>query len=135
MIKMNEEMNKRMEILFEKLKDFFTSRTIIGKEIQVGEITMIPVIEVTFGMGTGSGGGLDEKKQQGSAEGMGVGAKAKPSGVIVIKEGQVQLLPLGKPGTLDRLIEKVPELIDKIPKAMDKKAVDKDEKENKNKSK
>jgi len=114
---MNEEMEKRLETLFEKLKEFFTSRTIIGKEIQVGDTTLIPVIEVTFGMGVGSGGGVDEKKQQGSGEGMGVGAKAKPSAVIVISGGQVQLLPIGKPGTLEKLMEKIPEIIDKLPKA------------------
>ncbi len=113
---MNEVMSKGLETLFEKLQDFLTSRTIIGKEIQVGDTTLIPVIEITFGMGTGSSGGMDEKKQQGPGEGVGFGAKAKPSAVIVIKGDQVQLLPLGKPGIIDQLIEKVPEIIDKIPK-------------------
>jgi len=78
---------------------------------------LIPVIEVSFGMGAGSSGGVDEKKQQGSGEGMGFGAKAKPSAVIVIKGDQIQLLSLGRPGTLEKLMEKVPEIIDKIPKA------------------
>lgn len=114
---MNEALNKGLETLFEKLQDFLTSRTIIGKEIQVGEITLIPVIELTFGMGSGSGGGMDEKKQQGSGEGVGFGAKARPSAVIVIQKDQVQLLPLGKPGALEKIIEKIPDIIDKIPKA------------------
>lgn len=118
---MNEDMDKRLEGLFEKLKDFFTSRTIIGKEIQVGEITLIPVIEVSFGMGSGSGGGADEKKQQSLAGGMGIGATARPTAMIVIKEEEVQLLPLGKPGTLEKLLEKVPDIIDKIPKTEDSK--------------
>jgi uncharacterized spore protein YtfJ len=121
MVKMNEEIDKRLETLFEKLKDFFTSRTIIGKEIQVGDTTLIPVIEVSFGMGAGSGGGVEEKKPQGSGEGMGLGAKAKPSAVIVIKGDQVQLLPLGRPGTLEKLMEKVPEIVDKISKAEERK--------------
>jgi uncharacterized spore protein YtfJ len=118
---MNETMNKGLEALFEKLRDFLTSRTIIGKEIQVGDTTLIPVIEITFGMGTGSGGGMDEKKQQGSGEGIGFGAKAKPSAVIVIQKDQVQLLPLGKPGALEKLMEKVPEIIDKLPKVSERK--------------
>ena len=113
---MKEEMDKRLEALLEKLKDFFTSRTIIGEEIQIGDITLIPVIEVTFGMGVGSGRDGDEKKQQGSGEGMGVGARAKPSAVIVIKGDQVQMLPLNTPGILEKLMEKVPDIIDKFPK-------------------
>ena len=118
---MNEEMGSRMEIMFDKLKDFFTSRTIIGKEIQIGEMTLIPVIEVSFGMGGASGGGVDEKKSQGSGGGMGVGARAKPSAIIVIKGENVQLLPLGKPGSLEKLIERVPEIMEKFPKGATKK--------------
>ena len=114
---MNEALNKGLESLFEKLQEFLTSRTIIGKEIQVGDTTLIPVIEITFGMGSGSGGGMDEKKQQGSGEGVGFGAKARPSAVIVIQQGQVQLLPLGKPGALEKIMEKIPDIMDRIPKA------------------
>ena len=113
---MNEALNKGLESLFEKLQEFLTSRTIIGKEIQVGDTTLIPVIELTFGMGSGSGGGMDEKKQQGSGEGVGFGAKARPSAVIVIKKDEVQLLPLGKPGALEKIMEKIPDIMDKIPK-------------------
>ncbi len=113
---MNETLNKGLETLFEKLQDFLTSRTIIGKEIQVGDTTLIPVIELTFGMGSGSGGGADEKKQQTSGEGVGFGAKARPSAVIVIHNNQVQLLPVGKPGALEKLMEKIPDIMDKIPK-------------------
>lgn len=122
---MNEAMNKGLEALFEKLKDFLTSRTIIGKEIQVGNTTLIPVIEISFGMGTGSGGGMDEKKQQGSGEGIGFGARAKPSAVIVIQKDQVQLLPLGKPGALEKLMDKIPEIVDKFPKTEESKRKEK----------
>ncbi|MFW6135021.1 MAG: GerW family sporulation protein [Elusimicrobiota bacterium] len=113
---MNEALNKELGSLFEKLQEFLTSRTIIGKEIQVGDTTLIPVIELTFGMGSGSSGGMDEKKQQGSGEGVGFGAKARPSAVIVIQKGQVELLPLGKPGALEKIMEKIPDIMDRIPK-------------------
>lgn len=112
---MNEALNKGLETLFEKLQEFLTSRTIIGKEIQVGDIILIPVIEITFGMGSGSGGGMDEKKQQGSGEGVGFGAKARPSAIIVIQKDQVQLLPLGKPGALEKIMEKIPDIMEKMP--------------------
>lgn len=118
---MKEELNKGIETLFEKLQDFLTSRTIIGKEIQVGDTTLIPVIELTFGMGTGSGGATDGKKQAGPGEGVGFGAKAKPSAIIVIQKGQVQLLPLGKPGALEKIMDKIPDIIDKFPKDGDHK--------------
>jgi len=112
---MKEEITKQVEMLFEKLKDFITSKTVVGEEIKIGKLTLIPIIEVTFGMGSGTGGGKDAKNQEGSGEGIGLGVKAKPSAFIVIKEEEVELLSLHKPGSLEKLIEKFPEIIEKFP--------------------
>ena len=112
---MREEANKQVEMLFEKLKDFITSKTVVGEEIKVGKLTLIPIIEVTFGMGSGTGGGKYAKDQEGSGEGMGMGVKARPSAFIVIKDEEVELLSLRKSGSLEKLIEKFPEIMEKCP--------------------
>jgi len=112
---MKEEINKQVEILFEKLKDFITSKTVVGEEIKIGKLTLIPIIEVTFGMGSGTSGGKYTKDQEGSGEGIGLGVKARPSAIIVIKDEEVELLSLHKPGSLEKLIEKFPEIIEKFP--------------------
>ena len=112
---MKEEITKQVEMLFEKLKDFITSKTVVGEEIKIGKLTLIPIIEVTFGMGSGTGGGKYAKDQEGSGEGMGLGVKASPSAFIVIKEEEVKLLSLRKSGSLEKLIEKFPEIIEKCP--------------------
>ena len=112
---MKEEIAKQVEMLFEKLKDFLTSKTVVGEEIKVGKITLIPIIEVTFGMGSGTGGGKYAKDQEGSGGGIGLGVKARPSAFIVIKEEEVKLLSLRKSGSLEKLIEKFPEIIEKFP--------------------
>jgi len=113
---MKEEIAKQVEMLFEKLKDFITSKTVVGEEIKVGKLTLIPIIEVTFGMGSGTGGGKYAKDQEGSGEGIGLGVKAKPSAFIVIKEEEVELLSLHKPGSLEKLIDKFPEIMEKFPR-------------------
>jgi len=112
---MKEEINKQVEMLFEKLKDFITSKTVVGEEIKIGKLTLIPIIEVTFGMGSGTGGGKYAKDQEGSGVGMGLGVKARPSAFIVIKDEGVELLSLHKPGSLEKLIEKFPEIVEKFP--------------------
>jgi len=117
---MKEEINQQVEMVFEKLKDFFTSKTIVGEEIKIGKITLLPIIEVAFGMGSGSGGGKVEG-QEDSGGGMGMGVKAKPSAVIVIKDDEVKLLSLQKPGSLDKLVEKIPEILKKMPSMPGKK--------------
>ena len=117
---MKEEIAKQVEMLFEKLKDFITSKTVVGEEIKIGKLTLIPIIEVTFGMGSGTGGGKYTKDQEGSGEGMGMGVKAKPSAFIVIKEEKVELLSLHKPGSLEKLIEKFPDIVEKFPSKAEK---------------
>jgi len=112
---MKEEITKQVEMLFEKLKDFITSKTVVGEEIKIGKLTLIPIIEVTFGMGSGTGGGKYAKDQEGSGEGMGLGVKARPSAFIVIKDEEVELLSLRNPGSLEKLIEKFPEIVEKFP--------------------
>lgn len=112
---MREEISKQVEMLFEKLKDFITSKTVVGEEIKVGKFTLIPIIEVTFGMGSGTGGGKYSKDQEGSGEGMGMGVRARSSAFIVIKDDEVKLLSLQKPGSLEKLIEKFPEMVEKFP--------------------
>jgi len=112
---MKEEITKQVEMLFEKLKDFITSKTVVGEEIKIGKLTLIPIIEVTFGMGSGTGGGKDAKNQESSGEGMGMGVKARPSAFVVIKDEEVELLSLHKPGSLEKLIEKFPEIVEKFP--------------------
>lgn len=118
---MKEEINQQVETMFEKLKDFFTSKTIVGEEIKIGKITLLPIIEATFGMGSGSGGGKVPQGQEGSGGGMGMGFKAKPSAIIVIKDDEVKLLSLQKPGSLEKLVEKIPEIMKKIPSMPGKK--------------
>jgi len=79
-------------------------------------------------MGSGTGGGKDAKNQEGSGEGIGLGVKARPSAFIVIKEEEVELLSLHKPGSLEKLIEKFPEIVEKFPYKPGKKREGKEEK-------
>ena len=82
----------------------------------MAEFPLTAGIEVTSGMSSGTGGGKYAKDQEGSGEGMGMGVKARPSVFIVIKGEEVELLSLRKPGSLEKLIEKFPEIMEKFPR-------------------
>ncbi len=99
--------------IFEKLENFIKTKTVVGEPLTVGETTLIPFIDISFGLGTGGGGGTDEKGSQGTGGGAGTGARMAPSAVLVIKGDQVQLLPIKKAGSLEKLIEMVPDLVAK----------------------
>lgn len=103
-----------LELVFSKLEKFLKTETVIGEPIQVGETTLIPIITVSFGCGGGSGQGKDEKGSDGTGGGIGMGAKISPDAMLVIKNGEVSILPIKQKHNLEKLMGMVPELIKKI---------------------
>lgn len=116
------DLTDNLKTIFQEMEDFLTTRAVVGEPIEVGAITLIPVINVTFGMGTGGGSGegaKDSTRQKGGA-GAGLGAKISPTAVIVIKEGDISVVPLNGNAGLERLIDMVPDIVRKIKKRAEK---------------
>ncbi|SDK24534.1 GerW family sporulation protein [Natronincola ferrireducens] len=111
---MSVNFSENSSVLFEKLEKFFTSKTVVGETIVVGDITLIPMVDISFGLGTGSGDGIDEKGNKGVGSGGGVGAKASPTAVIVIIDGKVEILPVNQRGGLEKLLDMVPDIVSKV---------------------
>lgn len=108
------DINDNLKTIFEKLENFFKTETVVGDPIQVGEVTLIPIIDIAFGMGSGGGDGKDLKGNDGSGGGAGVGAKISPNSILVIKGGEVSIISLKDRGSVERVLEMVPELIGKV---------------------
>jgi uncharacterized spore protein YtfJ len=111
------DLKDNLKAIFQEMEDFLTTKAVIGEPIEVGEITLIPVINVTFGMGTGGGGEYAKDSScQGGGAGAGLGAKISPTAVMVIKEGDISVIPLNGNAGVERLIEMVPDILKKIRK-------------------
>ena len=106
--------NESLETLFSHLEKFFRTETVVGEPIVVGETTLIPIITVSFGCGGGGGNGTDEKGNGGTGSGVGVGARITPDAVLVIKDGDVSMIPVKNKCNLDKLVNMVPEIVKKI---------------------
>ncbi len=100
--------------MLEKLEKFIRTETVVGEPIQIGSITLVPIVTVSFGVGAGGGGGKDEKGNDGTGSGGGLGAKIQPNAMLVIKDDQVSVLPLSNKGSFDKLFEMVPEIMAKM---------------------
>ncbi|MEL1135736.1 spore germination protein GerW family protein [Desulfitobacterium sp. THU1] len=111
---MSLQLKENMDSMFEKLENFFKTKTVVGEPIQVGETTIIPFIDITFGLGIGGGSGKDEKGNDGDGGGAGTGAKISATAILVIRGDQVELLPIKKAGGLEKLIDMVPEIMEKV---------------------
>ncbi len=120
--------NENVDTLFAKLEEFFSSHTVIGEPIQVGDTTLIPIIDVSIGVGLGGGDGVDEKGNKGNGGGGGVGAKGTPTAVIAIQGERIEMLPIQRQAGLEKLVEMVPDILSKI--NFDRKATPATESEN-----
>ena len=100
--------------MFEKLEKFLCTETVVGEPFQVGSITMVPIISVSFGAGGGEGSGKDSKGNDGSGGGGGVGCKISPNAMLVIKNEELSFVPLAGKGSLEKIVEMVPEILSKV---------------------
>lgn len=105
---------ENLEALFGRLEKFLKTETVIGEPIIVGETTLVPIVTVMFGGGTGAGIGKDPKGADGSGGGAGIGARISPNAILVIKKDEVSMLPVKGKNNLENLVEMVPEIISKI---------------------
>lgn len=119
--------NENINVLFDRFESFIKNETIVGQEIKVGEVTIIPMANISFGLGAGSGG------EYGKEEGGGTGmfARATPTALLVVQGGDVNLIPIRKGSSFDGLLESVPGLIEKLSKMKpeEKESVKKEENE------
>ncbi len=104
----------------EKIRSMVDANTIIGTPIQTGEVTLIPVSRLSFGIASG-GSDFVTKNQKPDGDssfggGSGAGAKLEPVAFLIIRGESVKLLPVAPPpaNTVDRVIETVPEVVDKV---------------------
>jgi len=121
------DVNENVSVLFDKLEKFLTSKTVIGVPIKVGEATLIPFISTSFGLGTGGGSGSDTRGDQGTGVGSGMGAKISPTAVLVIKGDNIEMLPIKKSSSFEKLVEMVPEIVSKVNCCKKEDEIDKEE--------
>lgn len=113
------DLNQNISAILEQMADFFKSDTVVGEPIKVGDITLIPLITVSFGIGNGAGLSPKDKKGHWSTSGTASGGKISPSAIIVIKNDEVSVIPLSGKGPLEKINEILPMLIDHLGKDSD----------------
>ena len=96
-----------MESLLEGMNSNFSTKSVVGDPVQVGDTTIIPLVDISIGMISGSFNGEKNSNSAG-----GVGVKAKPQSVIVIKDGSVRLMDIGTRSGMEKLLDLVPDFID-----------------------
>ena len=111
--------------LLDGMSSNFSSKSVVGDPVQVGDTTIIPLVNISIGMISGSFNG---EKNSNSAGGIGV--KAKPRSVLVIKNGSVRMMDIGTRSGMEKLLDLIPDFIDLFKgKKSEDKAEDKEARE------
>ena len=100
----NNNFQSTVESLFKGMDSFITTKTVVGDAITVGDTIILPLVDVTFGVGAGAFAG--EKKNNG---GGGMGGKISPSAVLVISGGVTKLVNIKNQDGLTKILDMVPE--------------------------
>jgi uncharacterized spore protein YtfJ len=107
-------LNANLETLFSKMENFISTKTVVGEPLNIGDMIIVPLVDVAFGVGAGSTDSSADKDKKESGAG-GLGAKISPSAVIVIgKDGNIQLVNIKNQSAVNKLIDMVPGITSKL---------------------
>ena len=113
----NSNIGNLLGITMDKMHEMVNVDTVVGTPITTPDgITIIPVSKVSYGFASGGGEYPCGEKKAGFGGGNGVGVKVEPIGFLTVKDGNVRMVSITPPAanSLDRIIEKAPELMDSI---------------------
>ena len=120
---MSQNLPNMLQDTISKIREMMSVNDVVGEPIVVGDVTIVPISKVSVGFG---GGGADNAKaanKDAFGGGMGGGVKVQPICFLVVKDGNVRMMPVPVPAnsTADRILEMVPDTLDKISAFIDSK--------------
>jgi len=86
--------------LFSGMDHVLSSKTVVGEPQVIGDTIILPLVDISFGMGAGA-----FNKEKGSSAGGGIGGKMSPSAILVIHNGQTKLV---------KVLDMVPDAVNKV---------------------
>lgn len=97
----NKNFSSNVNALFEGMSGFVTTKTVVGDAVHIGDTIILPLVDVSFGMGAGNNGG-------------GMGGKMTPSAVLVINNGSSKVVNIKNQDSLSKILDMVPDIVNKI---------------------
>ena len=117
---MSQNLPNMLENTITKIREMVSSNSVVGEPIAVGnDVTIIPISKISIGLGGGGSDFVSKNQNQHDnpfGGGVGAGVKVTPVAFLIVKEGNVRMLPVAAPAntTADRIVELVPDTLDKI---------------------
>ena len=103
------DFNETVASLFKGMDSFLSAKTVVGEAVHVNDKIILPLVDVSFGVGAGAFAG-DKKNNAGG----GMGGKMSPSAVLVIQNGATKLVNIKNQDTVTKILDMVPDVVDRI---------------------
>ena len=103
------DFNETVASLFKGMDSFLSAKTVVGEAVHVNDTIILPLVDVSFGVGAGAFAG-DKKNNAGG----GMGGKMSPSAVLVIQNGTTKLVNIKNQDTVTKILDMVPDVVDRI---------------------
>ena len=107
----NSNFRSTVESLFKGMDSFISSKTVVGDAIHIGDTIILPLVDVSFGVGAGA-----FAKEHSNNAGGGMGGRIQPSAVLVIQNGPTPLVNVKNQDGITKILDMVPEFVDKFTK-------------------
>ena len=111
--KENKDFQGVVESLLKGMDAVLSTKTVFGEATKVGDTIILPLVDVTFGVGAGAGNNNGKGTSSGAG---GIGGKMTPSAVLVIKDGYTKLVNIKNQDTVTKILDLIPDLVDKVTK-------------------
>ena len=98
-----------IESLMKGMNAVVGTKTVVGDATQIGDTIILPLVDVSFGVGAGAS--VADKKNGGAG---GFTAKMSPSAVLVIKNGTTKLVNIKNQDTVTKVLDLIPDIVDKF---------------------
>ena len=95
-----------IESLMKGMNTVLSTKTVVGEATQIGDTIILPLVDVSFGVGAGASAG--DKKNGGFS------GKMTPSAVLVIKNGSTKLVNIKNQDTMTKVLDMIPDIVDKF---------------------
>lgn len=113
--------NNVVDTLMKGMNSVLATKTVVGEATKVGDTVILPLVDVSFGVGAGAN--IEDKKNGG---GGGVFGKMTPSAVLVVHNGTTKLVNVKNQDSLTKILDMIPDLVDKFTKPKDELMEDKE---------
>ena len=117
----NNNFNSTVAALFQGMDSVVSTKTVVGDAIHIGDTIILPLIDVSFGIGAGAFSGEKQEKGAGC-----LGGKMSPSAVLVIQDGKTRLVNIKNQDTMTKILDLIPDVVDRLSSGKEKKMTEED---------